>query len=170
MNSQYCNRKSARLSGFDYSQAGAYFVTVCSHNKNCIFGRIVDTNMRSNKLGMLVVSAWKELPQRYPFISLDRWVLMPNHFHGIVCLNGDNLNKKSLSEIISAFKAISTSQARKIFNRYSSLWQRGFYEHIIRDDDDLFRVRQYIVDNPVQWAVDSENPDRCPELLKRYMP
>jgi len=159
MDSQYPKRQSVRLPGFDYAQAGAYFVTVCSYNKKCIFGHITDTHMHLNRLGALVVAAWKELPQMYTFISLDNWVLMPNHFHGIIWLNEKNPDQKSLSKIISAFKSISTSRARKAFDQGGSLWQRSFYEHIIRNQSDLLRIRQYIEDNAAQWAVDRENPD-----------
>jgi len=159
MNSQCPKRRHIRLPDFDYSQAGAYCVTICSRNKKCIFGDIVEAEMRLNKLGVLVIACWNELASTYPVVELDYWVLMPNHLHGIVWLQEENFYRKSLSGVIGAFKSISTSRANNVFNRRESLWQRGFFEHIIRDENDLFRIRQYISDNPTQWVVDSENPD-----------
>lgn len=159
MTTTYQIRKLLRLEGFDYSQGGAYFVTICAYNKKCIFGHIVDAHMRLNDLGMLVNDVWKQLPKTYLFVSLDNWVIMPNHLHGIIWLKEDCPEKTNLSVIISSFKANSTLQARKGLHQRVNLWQRGFYEHIIRNENDLLRIRQYIEDNPVQWAFDQENPD-----------
>ena len=159
MQDQLAKRKSIRLPGFDYSQAGAYFVTICSFDRKCIFGNIVDTIMHPNQLGSLIDRLWQVLPKVRPSISLDRWIVMPNHLHGILWLEENNSNDKSLSTIMCSFKSNSTSQARKVFGPKINLWQRGFYEHIIRDEKDLFRIRQYIEDNPMQWTIDEENPD-----------
>jgi len=151
-------RRSLRLRGFDYAQAGAYFVTICSHNKQCFFGNIVDFRMQLNNIGTLVVACWKELANQYKFVKLDEWILMPNHLHGIIWLD-NNQYGKSLGRIVATFKAMSTAQVRKTINPKINLWQRNFFEHVIRNEEDLFRIREYIIDNPVQWAVDLENPD-----------
>ena len=158
-------RRSIRLPGFDYSQAGAYFVTICSDHRRCLFGEISDFRMRANTAGLLVAACWLRLCDDYPFISLDTWVLMPNHLHGIIWLGSDNLLEKPLSQIVAAFKATSTSRLRKAFSTNIKLWQRGFFEHIIRGDDDLFRIREYIDGNPTRWALDPENPSSRAEAI-----
>lgn len=151
-------RKSIRLPGFDYSQVGAYFVTVCSERRQCLFGEISDFRMEANAVGLLVTACWARLSDDYPFVTPDTWILMPNHLHGILWLGNDNLFKKPLSQIVAAFKATSTSSLRKVLGKNIKLWQRGFYEHIIRNDDDLLRIRNYIDGNPIRWALDPENP------------
>ena len=156
---EYTKRKSIRLHGFDYSQAGAYFVTICSYEKKCIFGNIVDNQTTLSKTGVFVESFWKQLPNIFSFVSLDNWVIMPNHLHGIVWLGETNHEKQNLSDVVCWFKSRSTLRCIKNFKTKPKLWQRGFYEHIVRDEKDLLRIRQYINDNPVQWAVDSENPE-----------
>ena len=114
--------------------------------------------MEANAVGQLVAGCWLRLCYDYPFMSLDTWVLMPNHLHGIIWLSSDNPSQKPLSQIVAAFKARSTSRLRKAFGPNIKLWQRGFFEHIIRNDDDLFRIREYIDGNPTRWALDPENP------------
>ena len=156
---KYPERKSVRLPGFDYSQAGAYFVTICSYNKKCIFGEIVDARMHLNKRGFIIGDVWKSLESKYTFISLDKWILMPNHIHGIIWLKEENHGRQTLWSVISAFKVISGSAVRKVLAQEKNLWQRSFYEHIIRDESDLLRIRQYISDNPCQWHIDRENPE-----------
>ena len=136
-------RKSIRLPGFDYSQAGAYFVTICSEQRRCMFGDISDFRLEANKVGLLVAACWLRLGNDYPFITLDTWVLIPNHLHAIIWLGSDNPSQKPLSQIVAAFKAMSTSHVRKSFSNNIKLWQRGFFEHIIRNYDDLFRIREY---------------------------
>jgi putative transposase len=153
-------RQSIRLQGFDYSQAGAYFVTICSYDRKCIFGNITNCHLQLTEIGSLVIACWKGLAHQYPFISHDTWVLMPNHLHGILWLNNDYSKVKSLGKVVAAFKAMSTSQTRQFVDHKMKLWQRDFFEHIIRDQNDLFRLRQYISDNPTQWTIDVENPDR----------
>jgi putative transposase len=158
-------RKSVRLPGFDYSQGGAYFVTICSQNRRCMFGEIADFCMEANAIGMLVTACWNSLSDDYPFVSLDTWVLMPNHLHGIIWLSNDNPSGKTLARIVAAFKAMSTSRVRQALHTNLKLWQRGFFEHIIRDDNDLFRIREYIAVNPIQWALDPENPLVSPNAI-----
>src|SRR5579872_4101221 len=129
MASQYQQRKLLRLSDFDSSQAGAYFVTICAYNKKCIFGHVIEDGTHLNNLGELIVKIWSGLPQTYAFISLDNWVLMPNHFQAIIWLN-ENTSGKTLSQVIAYFKAVTTSLFRRQLRQPINIWQRGFFEHI----------------------------------------
>ncbi len=151
-------RRSVRIPGFDYSQSGAYFVTICSYERSCLFGTISNFQMEPNAMGQLIIASWNRLASDYPFVSLDTWVLMPNHLHGIIWLGSNNGSRKPLSQVVAAFKAMSTSQVRRAISPNLRVWQRGFFEHVIRNDDDLYRIREYIIANPVNWALDHENP------------
>ena len=159
-------RRSIRLRGFDYAQEGAYFVTICTHHRACLFGEVVDDEMRLNANGRLVNETWMGMPRHYPHVELDTFIVMPNHVHGILVLVGSGLQPapakmQPLPEIIRGFKTFS---ARRINRSRSTpgkpVWQRNFYDHIIRDEVGLDRIRQYILDNPVRWAEDPENPAR----------
>lgn len=163
------HRRSIRLPKFDYARQGAYFVTVCTCNRICLFGDLVEGEMRLNEAGCLVQEVFDGLPAHYPHVELDARIIMPNHVHGIVWLVGTGFEPGSmktagstrhgLSEIVRAFKTFS---ARRINTTHGtkgrSVWQRNYYEHIIRDEDDLNRVREYIVENPARWDEDPENP------------
>ncbi len=163
------NRRLNRMGGYDYSQAGCYFVTICAQDRQCLFGEIIDDKMVLNEAGRRVVNWWRETENKFPHVELDEYVLMPNHLHGIVIIHGAFQDRsrpvptrttktKSLSELIGAFKTTSSKQIRE--NGFASFkWQRSFHDHIVRDDDDLNRVREYILNNPLQWALDAENPD-----------
>src|SRR5580704_10935701 len=107
-------RKSQRLRNYDYSQAGAYFVTICSYQKNCMFGYVKDDSAQPNRLGEVIVGTWQKLEAIYPFVSLYSFVIMPNHFHAIIWID-ENISGKSVSTIIGHFKARSTHEARRIF-------------------------------------------------------
>jgi putative transposase len=152
-------RRPLRLKGYDYSQAGAYFVTICTHQRISRFGEIIDTEMRLNPDGLVVNAAWHELPRHYPNTSLDAFVVMPNHIHAIIVLADETSKRYPLPEIVRAFKAFS---ARRINERSqvrgAPLWQRGYYEHVVRDENALMRIRQYIADNPARWSDDPDNP------------
>ena len=160
-------RKSNRLEGYDYSQAGCYFVTVCVQDMQCLFGEIVEGRMVLNEAGEIVNARWQWLFERYDYVELDDYVVMPNHLHGILIIQHrrdrsrpvptDALKIKSLSELVGAFKTTSSKHIRE--NALVSFkWQRSFYDHVIRDDDDLKRIREYIQNNPLEWALDEENP------------
>jgi putative transposase len=213
------HRRSIRLAQYDYSLAGAYFVTVCAHERNCLFGDVVDADMLLNDAGRLVQTAWDELPGRFPGVELDGFMIMPNHVHGIVILGGaaivgtgpgavgaglalpwepgaaigahsnqvavgaglalpwepgaaigahSNQGAASsaptpatatLGDVIRAFKSISALYVNRQLMRSGSLWQRNYYERIIRDEAELQRIREYIETNPARWADDSENPN-----------
>lgn len=160
------HRRSIRLQGYDYSSAGAYFVTLCTHNKECLFGSITnDEKMQLNSLGKSIVTSWQWLVKQYAYVDLDEWVVMPNHMHGIIII-ADNLGsqatstdqRKSLGELIGAFKAVSTKHINIIRNTPSKqLWQRNYWEHVVRNEQTLNNIREYIVNNPTQWKFDQLN-------------
>jgi len=159
---KYPFRKSLRLSTYDYSNAGYYFVTICTYEQECFFGEIVEEGMHLNSAGQMIASVWGNIPRRLNQIGLDSFIVMPNHIHGIIVLE----KGVALSRVIQAFKSISTNeyirgvrrQGWKKFNY--NLWQRSFYDHVIRNEKDLLRVQEYISNNPLQWAIDDENPNR----------
>lgn len=165
-------RKRLRLKEYDYSQPGAYFVTICTKDREHRFGEIVDGEMRANGLAAVVRSSWNDLPNHYPSVELGEFVIMPNHVHGIIIILendtmvGDGLKpsptrKFPLSEIVRAFKTFSARRINEISNTPGTpFWQRAYYEHIIRDDRSLGRIREYIADNPQRWESDKENSDR----------
>ena len=166
------NWKSNRLQNYDYSQAGHYFVTICTQNRVSMFGDIVNERMRLNDVGRMVAESWQWLSKQYDYVELDAWVIMPNHLHGIVIINDvcrcdsrtaptwNRVKPKSLGSLIGAFKTTSTKQV----NIYrgtpgAKLWQRSFYDHIIRDEESLDNIRVYIRNNPLKWTLDADNPD-----------
>lgn len=159
------NRRSIRLPGYDYSQNGAYFVTICTQNRECLFGDIVGNEMKLNELGNIVNNQWKNLSIKFKNIELDIYCIMPNHFHGIITINkllhgGRENLAPTLGNIVALFKYQTTKQFNSVVGAWSSrpiypkIWQRNYYEHIIRDDGDLNRVREYIIDNPLNWKND----------------
>ena len=155
-------RRDLRLKGYDYSQAGAYFVTVCTHNRMCLLAAVDDAEMRLSEIGRSVELCWKESPKHFPVV-LDQWLVMSNHLHGIIIIADETpfgALRPALGAIVGAFKSAATkcvNQRRRAPG--APLWQRNFYEHVIRNEADLHRVRQYIVDNPIRWAEDPENPN-----------
>lgn len=169
-------RRSIRLKGFDYSQTGAYFVTVCTKNRECIFGHVIDGVMQLNGYGHAVKECWEQIPKHCTNATLDFFIIMPNHLHGIIGIVGNGRGMachaptnrhfgkpvpKSLSTIIGSFKSAVTKRINQFQNASSlSIWQRNYHEHIIRNQDELHRIREYIVNNPFQWQFDRENPVR----------
>jgi putative transposase len=159
-------RKSLRLPDYDYSGAGPYFVTVCTYRRECSFGTITDHEMRPNALGDIVAACWRDLPVHYPATRLDEFVVMPNHVHGIVVLNQDDGSDDRLSELVRAFKAFSTRRINQLGASPElslggrPVWQRGYYEHVIRTEASLAQIRRYVVSNPAQWGLDENNPER----------
>jgi REP element-mobilizing transposase RayT len=132
------------LPGYDYSKPGAYFVTMCTRNGRCLFGEICDGRMSCNLLGELVRSHWLDIPRHFPHVTLDAFVLMPDHLHGVLIF-GDVVGVeyiRPLHVVVATFKAAVSRNAR------INIWQRNYYAHIVRNDDDLNRIRHYIDDNP----------------------
>lgn len=154
-----------RLRGHDYSEPSAYLVTICAEQRTCRFGEIRDEQTILNGAGQVILQRWNELPDRFPNVELDAVVLMPNHLHAVIFINGDPLAhefdpRAGLSRVIQAFKSLSTvdySRGVKLLGwpRYTKrLWQEGFHDHIVRSDRELDRVREYIEANPSDWPRD----------------
>ncbi|MEW6181024.1 MAG: transposase [Chloroflexota bacterium] len=240
------NRRSIRLKGYDYSQPGAYFVTICTRDRACLFGTVVNGEMRLNEWGEIVLWTWRDLPNHVPNVQLDAFVIMPNHVHGIIIITdpvnapaavgagsepaptqpqpaptqpqpaptqpqpaptqpqpaptqpqsaptqpqpaptqpqpaptqpqpasaqptpdqsiesisgGIAAKRYGLPEIMRQFKTFSALRINKQRGTPGlPIWQRNYYEHIIRNEESLNRIRQYIADNPLRWALDQENP------------
>ena len=168
------HRRSIRLKSYDYSRAGAYFVTICTHRRECLFGEVMDGEMRLNDAGQAAQAEWVRLPECFQSIELDEFVIMPNHLHGIILVGaglappggksaasrGAASSAPTLGHILRAFKSISAIAVNRLLGRSGrSLWQRNYYEHIVRSENELARIREYIANNPAQWALDRENPD-----------
>ena len=176
------HRRTIRLQDYDYSQPGSYFVTICTQGRKWLFGNVIDGEMHLNTVGTIAQSIWLTLPNRFPHIELDQYVIMPNHLHGIITIVGaqliapaggsggakaDSIGRPhpaastgaincapTLGKMIRAYKAVATSQIRSTV-KADFQWQRDYYEHIVRKDGDLDHIRQYIVDNPARWTEDS---------------
>ena len=164
------HRRSIRLGCYDYSQDGWYFVTIRALGHKCLFGKFADGQIQLYEYGRIIDKCWKWLAEQYDYVHLDRYVVMPNHLHGIIIIRKSgsrtapttkNTQKcKPLSRLVGAFKTVSTKQINIIRNTPGrKLWQRNYYEHIIRNEEELNHVRQYITENPLNWRTDEENPD-----------
>jgi len=190
-------RRSIRLQGYDYAQVGAYFVTICANNRECLFGNVVDGEMRLSEYGVVVGDTWNDLPNHYANIALDEFVVMPNHVHGIIIISVGAIHESppqsatdvgaisvgaihelplqrpptvrqpmdvaqrrrmTLPKIVGRFK-MNTAKRINEMRRTSGVrrWQRNYYEHIIRNDESMHRIREYIANNPLQWEFDREN-------------
>ena len=159
-------RRPLRLRGYDYALPGMYFVTLCVQGRRCLFGDVVNGTMEANDAGRMVRSTWDELPSAYPDVMTDASQVMPNHVHGVLVLghrlHGDQ--SLSLGDVVRRFKMLTTTRyidgvSRFGWTRFSGrLWQRDYYDHIIRGDRVLESVRRYIAENPAKWARDPENP------------
>jgi putative transposase len=167
------HRRSIRLQRYNYANPGAYFVTICTQGQKCLFGEVTNGEVRLNESGTVVTNCWQWLPSQYRHVDLDEWVVMPNHFHGIIILSDDGdvcrggsrtapteaVRRKPLGGLIGAFKTVSTKEINELRgSRGSPLWQRNYYEHVIRNENELNKIREYILSNPLQWALDRENP------------
>ena len=160
------HRRSIRLRGYDYSSAGAYFVTICTRNRESLFGKIVEGSMILNDAGMMVQTVWDEIPSHYPGIETDEFIIMPNHIHGIIIIVGaaprgcPDLSQLSLPDIVHRFKSMTTRRhvdggtqnGGRAFP--GKLWQRNYWEHIVRNESGLNRIREYIRNNPARWESD----------------
>ncbi|MEN8194667.1 MAG: transposase [Bacteroidota bacterium] len=162
-------RKKNRLSEYDYSQNGYYFITICTKNKGEYFGKINNGKILLSEIGNLTKKHWNEISQHFPFIELDEYVIMPNHIHGIIIIDNENnvgnnyscslqnRNMELLPKIISQFKSSVTRQIRKQFNNYDFAWQKSFFDHIIRTEKSLFNIRNYIFYNPSKWDLEKND-------------
>ena len=153
---KYPSRSNPRLRKYNYNAPGAYFVTVCTGNRECVFGNANAEGMHLNGLGEIILSVWNGLAAHYPSANFDSFVIMPNHVHGIIILQDQS---HSLSDIVRSFKGFSSRRRNEFIPAsVSPLWQRNYYEHVIRNDDDLRQTREYIQNNPLKWELDREHP------------
>ncbi|QLB15243.1 transposase [Mannheimia granulomatis] len=151
-------RKHLRLPFYDYSQYGCYFVTICTHQRQLLFGEIENGKMHLNEIGELVHQALFSVLQEYTKSEIPYYVIMPNHLH-FIWFNQDHVSLSFVVKIIKGRASFAYRQYNLKQNRpLLPLWQRGFYDHIIRDDRDYERVAEYIENNPIMWELDKLNP------------
>jgi putative transposase len=178
---EHPGRRSIRLKGYDYTQAGGYFVTIVTLGREYLFGEISGGEMRINAMGRIVEECWHAIPDHFPNADIDVFVVMPNHLHGIVIIHeiigrgtspivvgarhaspllpATGTPPSSLGAIIGSFKSSVTRRAGRELNS-ANPWQRNYFEHIIRGQRDYERIADYIATNPVNWNDDGENPNR----------
>ncbi|MDF1580358.1 MAG: hypothetical protein P1P74_06210 [Desulfuromonadales bacterium] len=180
------HRRSIRLRDFDYSGGGAYFVTLCVHGRECLFGEVADGEMRLSDAGRMVTTVWDSLPHRYPGLGIDVCVVMPNHLHGIVIINDpvraihelpgcESVNPvraihelplrsrrtMTLPKVVGFLKMNTAKQINQMRDTPGTpVWQRNYYERVIRSEREWNAIRQYIADNPAKWADDENHPAR----------
>ena len=167
-------RKRLRLPNYDYSQRGAYFVTLCAQDRLCVFGEVSEGRVQLSAPGSMVAEVWRELSTTFQGVIVDTFVVMPNHLHGVLILEpvgptrDGGSRRLSLPDIIQRFKTFTMTRyiagvRTADWPRFPGrLWQRNYFEHIIRDEEALNRVRQYIERNPIDWDMDPENPESSP--------
>ena len=216
------HRRSIRLKGYDYTAPGAYFVTICTHDHVCTFGEVVEGDMRLNAYGRVVDTYWSRIPRHFPHVTLDAWVVMPNHIHGIIVITDapspvDKRGRRicrgeailestpvmrhdlepqpssnstgytgiasplqsqptrphgvpsgSLGAIVGNFKSITNRRINRMRHTPGGrVWQRNYWDHIIRNDRAYQRIRQYIENNPALWEEDQLHPDALPNPFNR---
>lgn len=171
---KFKDKKQYRLPGYDYSGDGYYFITICTRNREHFFGKVMDGRMRLSPIGKIAKYHWRKIPKRFSGIHLDEFIVMPNHLHGIIiidnCRNAPCRNaprrvptirpliKNSLSSIINHYKgAVKNDCKRKGFEYFN--WQSRFYDHIIRNEKSLANIQKYIINNPLRWDLDRNNPE-----------
>ena len=182
MGTERKSRRSIRLKDYDYSQPGGYFLTIVTFQREHLFGEIVNGEMVLNEAGKVVSDIWEKLPERYPNVITDEMVVMPNHFHGNLFIMDDvhapvaavhepplredetpeeyrlRRRRMLLPKVVGYFKMNTAKAINLILNSSGvPVWQRNYYEHIIRNEDELERIRKYIYYNPQQWEQDDEN-------------
>ncbi|MCO5182486.1 MAG: transposase [Anaerolineae bacterium] len=182
------HRRSIRLKGWNYASEGAYFVTVCAYRGQSVFGMINDDKLSLSLIGHFVDLCWQTIPSHFPHVQLDMFIVMPNHFHGILWIVDDRFaamqepdvgathgsplpdeqlptgpQRGSLGSIIGHFKSSVTRRLKKLPPPFEMpghpIWQRDFYDQIIRNERHLNAVREYIDNNPLKWAEDKMHPD-----------
>jgi REP element-mobilizing transposase RayT len=162
------HRRSIRLRGYDYASAGAYFVTICVQRRLCRFGTVVDGVLMRNDAGRMVQATWETLPERFPTLAPDIAVVMPNHVHAIIAPADQPAQSARLGDIVGALKSLTTNAYILGVREYGwvpfdqRLWQRNYYEHVIRGEADLARIRNYIETNPARWDTDRLRPTAGP--------
>jgi putative transposase len=170
------NRSSLRLPFYDYTQPGAFFITVCTHCREPILGKTVDGNGCLNAYGQIVQEEWQRTAQIRPNLMIDAFIVMPNHIHGIIIIHHQSRGtmhraptpqlerfghptSNSIPTIIRGFKSAVTQRVNQLRGTpYSPVWQRNYYEHVIRNEADLEEICEYIANNPLKWLEDENHP------------
>ena len=174
MSKKYKNKyrtTSKRLQNWDYGWAGAYFITICTKNMVNYFGEIVDGQMKLSPIGVIADILWHEIKNHAKNVRLGEFVVMPNHIHGILILDGggrdvdvqqqpgqqrfQNQGKNTVSSIIGGYKSAVTKHARRLGFEFA--WQPSFWDHVIRNEGEHQRIAQYIINNPEKWEMDKLN-------------
>ena len=172
------HRRSIRLQKYDYAQPGGYYVTIVTFQRDLLFGEIVNEEMNLKDHGRVVDECWCAIPEHFPNLELGMYVVMPNHVHGIIVIRAGDISSArrgtiyraptekfgkpvigSIPTIIRTFKASVTRRLGREFN-VTNIWQRNYYEHVIRDQEDWERIHDYIESNPAMWENDEENPTK----------
>ncbi len=175
--------KSMRLDSWDYSLDGAYFITICTKNRECVFGDVKNDEMLLNEIGEIAKTCWEEIPQHFPYVVLDAFVIMPNHVHAVLFIDHDVIStpvsvetkdllslrgehnrllkklrgtSKTIGSIIRGFK-IGVTKWVNCNTNVSNIWQTNYYDHIVRNEAELNRIRHYIIDNPLNWEKDKND-------------
>ena len=154
-------RKSPRRTTFDYTSPGAYFITACTHERRCAFGRVAEEGVLLSEAGQIVEEEWLRTAERRPYVLLDSHVTMPNHFHGLIIIQEHTQATRtpscgpirhSLSSIVGGFKAAASRRIALLTDKPEpALWQRGYYERVVRNERELRSIRDYIANNPGRW-------------------
>lgn len=166
--------RSVRLQGFDYRAAGFYFVTICTAKRKQTLGRISKSRIQLSKLGEMALECWSAIPQHFRRARLHAFVIMPNHVHGLVELLAEmgrssaaplrdgrpRITPGSLGAIVRSFKGAVTICARKELRWQGDVWERSYFERVLRDGQEIANAAAYVVENPTQWEWDRENPER----------
>jgi putative transposase len=170
-------RKTVRLREYEYSQPGEYFATICTKNHECMFGSIVNGKMDLNERGGIVDGCWKGIPEHFPYVGLDEYIIMPNHVHGIIVLHEhvgtrhavslpERFGKPvsgSVSTIVRSFKSAAAKRINEMhLTTGAPIWQPRYYDRIIRDEKELQNIRDYINNNVLTWAFEAEHPENIP--------
>ena len=162
------NRKPNRLKSYDYNKQGYYYITINTQDKARFFGKVINGIIKLSKIGSIANKIWYTIPEYHKNIELDTFIIMPDHIHGIIIVGNagmhsslpkvmyplqgqNNRSKMELSKTIHAFKSAITREIREKLNNYYFAWEKSFYDHMIRNDNDLNRIRKYILENPIEW-------------------
>jgi REP element-mobilizing transposase RayT len=160
------HRRSIRLSGYDYTRPGVYFVTICTQRREHLFGSVASGQVALSISGQIVAAVWQAIPRHFPHVALDRWVIMPDHMHGIIVIERAVSDRSqppseprgtrpgSLPAIVQNFKSVSTRRINQFYNTPNRrVWQEDYYERIVRGASAMNRIRRYIAANPARWRA-----------------
>lgn len=171
------NRKNLRFASYNYSEPGEYFVTICTKGFKNYFGRVVNSRVELSRIGKIANECWRDIPNHFPNVKLDEYVVMPNHVHGVVVIGGfagtadlrslRDRTKMLLPKIIHGFKSSVTRILHKIDGEIPFAWQKSYFDHIIQTDEALDNIREYIRLNPLNWENDLENLKNLPQISEK---